>query len=29
VKDANGHYLLNSTLRTAPFQAQFGVRFQF
>jgi hypothetical protein len=29
IKDANGHYLLNSTLRTAPFQAQLGIRFQF
>ena len=29
VKDANGQYLLNSTLRTAPFQAQLGLRFQF
>jgi hypothetical protein len=29
VKDANGNYLLNSTLRTAPFQAQFGLRLQF
>jgi carboxypeptidase family protein/TonB-dependent receptor-like protein len=29
VKDAAGHYLLNSTLRTAPFQAQVGIRFQF
>jgi len=29
IKDANGNYLLNSTLRTAPFQAQLGVRFQF
>jgi hypothetical protein len=29
VKDANGHYLLNGTLRTAPFQAQVGLRFQF
>ncbi len=29
VKDANGNYLLNSTLRTAPFQAQIGLRFQF
>jgi hypothetical protein len=29
VKDANGHYLRNSTLRGAPFQAQFGLRFQF
>jgi hypothetical protein len=28
-KDANGNYLLNSTLRTAPFQAQIGLRFQF
>lgn len=29
VKDATGHYLLNSTLRTSPFQAQLGLRFQF
>ena len=29
VKDTNGNYLLNSTLRTAPFQAQLGVRFTF
>jgi hypothetical protein len=29
VKDANGQYLLNSTLRTAPFQAQLGLRIQF
>ena len=29
LKDANGNYLLNSTLRTAPFQAQLGLRFQF
>ena len=29
VKDANGNYLLNSTLRTAPFQAQVGLRLQF
>ena len=29
IKDANGNYLLNSTLRTAPFQAQFGLRLQF
>lgn len=29
VKDANGNYLRNSTLRGAPFQAQFGLRFQF
>ena len=29
IKDANGNYLLNSTLRTAPFQAQLGLRFQF
>ena len=29
VKDANGNYLLGSTLRTTPFQAQFGLRLQF
>ncbi|HXT33479.1 MAG TPA: hypothetical protein VN716_29465, partial [Vicinamibacterales bacterium] len=29
IKDANGNYLLNSTLRTAPFQAQLGLRIQF
>jgi hypothetical protein len=29
VKDANERYLLNSTLRSAPFQAQLGVRLQF
>ena len=29
VKDANGEYLLNSTLRSAPFQAQIGIRLQF
>jgi hypothetical protein len=29
VKDAQGHYLRNSTLRNAPFQAQFGLRLQF
>lgn len=29
VKDANGNYLTNSTLRTSPFQAQLGLRFQF
>jgi Carboxypeptidase regulatory-like domain/TonB dependent receptor-like, beta-barrel len=29
IKDANGQYLLNSALRTAPFQAQLGLRFQF
>jgi hypothetical protein len=29
VKDANGNYLLNSTLRTAPLQAQLGLRLQF
>jgi hypothetical protein len=29
VKDANGGYLLNSTLRSAPFQAQIGIRLQF
>jgi hypothetical protein len=29
IKDANGNYLLNSTLRTAPFQAQIGFRVQF
>jgi hypothetical protein len=29
VKDSNGNYLQNSTLRTSPFQAQFGVRLQF
>jgi hypothetical protein len=29
LKDANGNYLLNGTLRTAPFQAQLGLRFQF
>jgi hypothetical protein len=29
VKDPNGGYLLNSTLRTAPFQAQIGFRLQF
>ena len=29
IKDASGNYLLNSTLRTAPLQAQVGLRFQF
>lgn len=29
VKNASGNYLRNSTLRGAPFQAQFGLRFQF
>ena len=29
IKDGNGNYLLNSTLRTAPFQAQLGLRIQF
>jgi hypothetical protein len=29
IRDASGHYLLNSTLRTAPFQAQLGLRVQF
>jgi hypothetical protein len=29
VKDAQGNYLRNSTLRSAPFQAQFGLRLQF
>jgi len=29
IRDANGNFLLNSTLRTAPFQAQLGLRFQF
>jgi len=29
ITDANGNYLLNSTLRTAPFQAQIGIRYQF
>jgi hypothetical protein len=29
IKDASGNYLLNSTLRTAPFQAQLGLRFTF
>jgi hypothetical protein len=29
IKDASGNYLLNSTLRTAPFQAQLGLRIQF
>jgi len=29
LKDANGNYLLNGTLRTAPFQVQLGLRFQF
>jgi hypothetical protein len=29
ITDANGNYLLNSTLRTAPFQAQLGLRIQF
>jgi outer membrane receptor protein involved in Fe transport len=29
IKGANGSYLLNSALRTAPFQAQIGLRFQF
>lgn len=29
VKDARGSYLRNSLLRTAPFQAQFGLRLQF
>jgi hypothetical protein len=29
VKDANGNYILASTLRTTPFQAQLGLRFQF
>jgi len=29
IKDANGNYLAGSTLRTAPFQVQLGVRLQF
>jgi hypothetical protein len=29
VKDANGTYILGSTLRTTPFQVQLGVRLQF
>jgi len=29
VKDANGNYLPGSTLRSAPFQVQLGVRLQF
>jgi hypothetical protein len=29
VQNADGNYLLNSTLRTSPFQVQFGLRFQF
>lgn len=29
IKDNSGNYLLNSTLRTAPFQAQLGLRIQF
>jgi hypothetical protein len=29
VKDGTGNYLVNSALRTAPFQAQLGVRLQF
>ncbi len=29
IRDASGNYRLNSTLRTAPFQAQLGLRFQF
>ena len=29
IHDANGNYLTNSTLRSAPFQVQLGVRFQF
>jgi hypothetical protein len=29
VKAANGNYLLNSGLRSSPFQAQIGLRFQF
>jgi hypothetical protein len=29
IKDANGSYLLNNALRSSPFQAQAGLRFQF
>ena len=29
VKDADGNYLPNSTLRSSPFQMQLGLRFQF
>jgi len=29
VRDADGNYLRNSTLRSSPFQIQLGVRFQF
>jgi hypothetical protein len=29
VKDADGNYLANSSLRTSPFQAQLGIRLQF
>jgi hypothetical protein len=29
VKNAQGSYLTNSTLRTSPFQLQLGLRFQF
>ena len=29
VKDADGNYLTNSTLRSSPFQVQLGLRFQF
>ena len=29
VKDAEGNYLTNSTLRSSPFQVQLGLRFQF
>lgn len=28
-RDADGNYLQNSVLRTSPFQAQLGLRFQF
>jgi hypothetical protein len=29
VKNAQGNYLTNSTLRTSPFQVQLGLRYQF
>ena len=29
IKDANGNYLTNGTQRSAPLQAQIGLRFQF
>lgn len=29
LKNAQGNYLTNNTLRTSPFQLQFGLRFQF